>query len=341
MTNKELLTISLTEYGLPEDKASQIQQLYQPMLEKMVELEKEYNEIEALPMSIITAKKAKMLRQQYVKVRTAVAKIHKELKADTLKMARFIDAWKNAQLLASEGIEKALKDIETYYERIEQEKIDALQASRMLELQPFNLSFIHENLGRLDESIWKALLRGAQVKFEEKKAQEKQQKMDLYHDRLQKIIVYSEELHKQAISLNLDSPQLDYIFKIETTKFWRDQLTPESTDQKFQEIMEGLKNQTFDFRFNVDKLKEKEEKEKEKEKLAHLKCKVDEEYITPELCQPLLTDRGHLLQLYNELNALLEWKFDTEDYQAVYNSINNKLKECLDIITSFTGTKGA
>jgi len=219
MTNKELLTISPTEYGLTEDKASQIQQLYQPMLEKMVELEKEYNEIMALPMSVISAKKAKDLGKEFAAIRIAVAKIHKEMKAETLRLGRFMDAWKNAQLLASEGKEKALKEKATYYERMEQEKIDTLQAYRALELQPFNLSTIPDNLGRLEESIWKVLLRGAQIEFEEKKvqeeenriAQEKQQKMDLYHDRLQRIIAYDEK-NKQA-SIPLGHPKYDYIFK--------------------------------------------------------------------------------------------------------------------------------
>ena len=61
--------INPADFGIEESKAKQIQEQFQPMLDKMVELEKEANEVFKMPISKASAK-AKEVRLKYVKVRT-------------------------------------------------------------------------------------------------------------------------------------------------------------------------------------------------------------------------------------------------------------------------------
>src|SRR3972149_1405125 len=120
-----LVKIDPKEFGLQETKAKEIAAQFQPMLDKMVELENEYNKVVSLPIEeASTATLAKIVRLKYVKVRTGTSEIHKVQKNFYLMAGRFIDGWKNAQLFASQGIEEKLLAIEEYAERKkEQERI--------------------------------------------------------------------------------------------------------------------------------------------------------------------------------------------------------------------------
>ena len=123
----ELVVLKAADYGLEETKAQEIQATFMPMLEKMTELEKEYNLIIQKDINEELCTEAKTLRLKYVKVRTGTADIHRKLKDFYLKGGRFVDGWKNAQIMASEGMESRLKEIENHYENIEKERITKLQ----------------------------------------------------------------------------------------------------------------------------------------------------------------------------------------------------------------------
>lgn len=77
----DLITINPEEFGLDKTEAQQVRSVFVPMLEKMEELENEYNEIIKLTPTIDNCKKAKELRLKLVKVRTGTAEIHKKAKS--------------------------------------------------------------------------------------------------------------------------------------------------------------------------------------------------------------------------------------------------------------------
>lgn len=171
----EIVKIDPKEFGMEETKAADISAQFKPMLDKMVELETEYNEVIKLPRSDPkTAATAKALRLKYVKVRTGTADIHKEQKAFYLSAGRFIDGWKNAQLFASEGIEKSLEEIERYAENLEKERIAKLQEERTVLLAPYQVENLgHLNLGVMDEQVFNNFLEGTKVSFERKQEAER------------------------------------------------------------------------------------------------------------------------------------------------------------------------
>jgi len=176
----EIVKINPADYGLEESKAREIEALFTPMLAKMTELEKEYNDVIALKITPETALKAKELRLKYVKVRTGTAEIHKGAKAFYLAGGRFVDGWKNAQLFASEGIEAKLMDIEKHQENQEKERIQKLHDSRLALLRPYIEDDIMAaaGIGRMDEDVWKNYLLGVKVAFEQRKEAERKAEED-------------------------------------------------------------------------------------------------------------------------------------------------------------------
>lgn len=166
------LTVNPKDFGLEETKAADISAQFKPMLDKMVELEAEYNQVIGLPVDEAAAP-AKTLRLKYVKVRTGTEKIHKEQKAFYLLAGRFVDGWKNAQLFASEGIEKKLQEIEDYAANKEKERKAALQAERAELLAPYEVDGSTLDLGSMTEQVWDNFLTGSRTNYEARKEAER------------------------------------------------------------------------------------------------------------------------------------------------------------------------
>lgn len=205
-TTTELISVDPRQFGLEESKAADIAAQFKPMLDKMVELEAEYNQVIALPIEEKeTAIKAKNLRLKYVKVRTGTEKIHKDQKAFYLSAGRFVDGWKNTQLFASQGIEKKLEEIEKYADIKEKERIAALQSERELILAPYgveNLSSLA--LGTMTDEVFSNFLLGTKTAYETRKEAERiaeEQRLaaiEAEKKRQEEIRIENERLKKEA-----------------------------------------------------------------------------------------------------------------------------------------------
>lgn len=179
------IKIDSKEYNLPEEIASNISNQFKPMLDKMVELEKDFNEIIKLPIEEEeTQIKAKELRMRYVKIRTGTSEIHKQQKAFYLSGGRFVDGWKNAQLFASQGKEEKLEEIEKYAENIAKKKFEELYNQRAELIKPYVDELVSE-LGYMDEDVFQAYLTVKKKAYEEKK--EEQKKIQEEQEKLKRI----------------------------------------------------------------------------------------------------------------------------------------------------------
>lgn len=181
----KLVKVDNKEYGVEETKALEIQGIFKPMIDKMVELEAQYNALLKLPINEDTAKKARVLRLEYVKTKTGTAQIHKKLKNPYLKMGQFLDNWKSTQKTASEGMEQKCLTIEKHFENIEIERIEKLQESRASELEQYEVATIPQNLGEMKDDVWSSFLTGSRVNFEEKKEAERLEAERLERERLE------------------------------------------------------------------------------------------------------------------------------------------------------------
>lgn len=175
MSTQEIVKIDPKEFGIEDSKASDIAAQFQPMLDKMVELENEYNEVVNLPIEEpSTAKKAREVRLKYMKVRTGTLEIHKTQKAFYLAGGRFVDGWKNAQEFASLGKEQELEKIEKYAANLEKQRIANLQAARQEQLVPYEVENIETlNLGTMADNVWENFLAGSITNYNAKKEAER------------------------------------------------------------------------------------------------------------------------------------------------------------------------
>lgn len=176
-TKLAVVTVDATLYGLAEVTANEIAAKFTPVIEKMAEYETEFQEVMQLDINDpTTAKKAAELRRKYVKVRTATGHLHKQEKESSLKIGKYLDAWKNAQAEAGERIETALENIEKHAERVEKERIAAIQKEREEMLAPYGVPNAERmELARMEDNVWRSFLTGCKIEFEEKEAQAKKE----------------------------------------------------------------------------------------------------------------------------------------------------------------------
>lgn len=202
--NIEIITINPQEFGLEKTEAQKIEEVFTPMLTKMVELEKEYNLIIGLPLEPETLKKARELRLKYVKVRSGTAEIHKTAKAYYLAGGRFVDAWKNAQNFSAIGKEEELEKIEKHFELIEQAKKEKLNEERQKQLAQYVSDVTLYNLKEMSDTGFSELLSSSKVAYEsriesERKAEEERLRLEEEAKKEQeRIRLENEELKIQA-----------------------------------------------------------------------------------------------------------------------------------------------
>lgn len=238
--SKEIVKVDPAYYGIEESKAADIAAQFKPMLDKMVELETEYNGIIALPVDdIITSRKAKELRLKYVKVRTGTAAIHQQQKAFYLSAGRFIDGWKNAQVFASQGIEEKLQSIENYFENQEKERIASLQADRSAMVSAYGIDGSLMNFGTMQDEVWDNYLMGARLAYEAKKAAEAKAEAD----RVQKEKEETEERERvrlENVRLQAENEAKEKALKEQREKAEKERLAQEALRKMEQEKADAL-----------------------------------------------------------------------------------------------------
>ena len=196
--SNQIIKIDHNDYEVEETKAKEVTSMFLPMLQKMEDLESEFNKVVKLEISKDSCKAAKELRLKYVKVRTGTAEIHKKLKAESLKVGRFLDGFKNAQIMASSGIEGKLSNIEKHFERIEEQRIEALRVVRENELSDYEVAVMPSNLGAMEQSVYDAFLIGTRANFKAVREAEKQAELERIEAEKKAIQKAKEEAEEQA-----------------------------------------------------------------------------------------------------------------------------------------------
>ena len=297
----ELLKINPQDFGLTDETALNISQQFQPMLNKMVELEQEYNEIVQLPIEDKeTSKKAKELRLKYVKLRTATADIHKQQKAFYLNGGRFVDGWKNAQIFASQGKEENLESIEKYFENIEKERIANIHNERVAIISKY-MEVGNVQFGSMDEDVWIAYLSAKKQSYEqlmeaqlEAERQKKIKEQEELKER-ERIRIENEKLRLEAEAIRQEAEnerlrQMDILRKQEIEK------------RKLQNELDKIKE--AEAKAEEERiLKEKEEKKKA-DKLAKAPIKKQMNVWVDSFSLPAIL-------LDNDKKTLIEQKFES------------------------------
>lgn len=176
MTTLEIITVNPNEYGIEENKASELfGNLPQIKAEREI-LSQQYDEVVRLDIEdAATSKKARELRLKIRDNRTKGIDVwHKTTKDFFLKGGQFVDAIKRQEVAVNERMEKNLEGIEKHLENIEKDRKAKLNAERISELEPYNAFLpIGFNFGELTDDEYKKVFNGAKLQFEHKQAEEK------------------------------------------------------------------------------------------------------------------------------------------------------------------------
>jgi trichohyalin len=172
--NTEIVKVDPQEFKVTDETAKQVKEQFLPMLEAMENLEEDFNSVMNLPPDDPkTSIEAKKLRLEYMRIRTGTQKIHKAQKQFYLNGGRFVDAWKNAQVFASQGKEDKLKEIENYAELQEKKRLDELREKREKEMSKYMEEF-HTDLATMEEDVYKAYKQAKKQAYEDRIAAEKE-----------------------------------------------------------------------------------------------------------------------------------------------------------------------
>lgn len=155
--------------GLSPSKADQLKAIYYPMIEAVQGFEKSVNELMSEEHSEEKARKAKVLRLDIAKMRIKADKARKELKQQSLLEGRAIDGTCNTFKNAVVPMEEALKEVENYEERQEQERVQNLQAEREAELVKCGVKVeAHHKaiFGNMSQDAWDNFINGAKLNRE-------------------------------------------------------------------------------------------------------------------------------------------------------------------------------
>lgn len=317
------LQINAADYGLEENKAKQISDMFKPMLDKMTELEVQYNEVIKRPMELETIQMAHDLRLAYVKVRTGTAAIHKELKAFYLQGGRFVDGWKNAQIMASQGIEDKLKSIEDHFVNIENVRIEKLQEERAIKLHEFDVEFIPDQLGEMDSSVWTNYISGVKLNYEAQKAAEKKAE----EDRIAKKKAEAAEhkrINLENIRLNKEAEEREKSEQIRIKKEQAEQKTREEREQKEKAARE--KKEADDLaRHEAELKKERDAKAKIEAELkakAEAEQKASEEEKAKVQAELNMGDEAKVRALSIDLDHLkVKYAFKSQKNKKMYSDV--------------------
>lgn len=278
MENK-LIVINAQEFGLEKTEAQKIEAVFTPMLEKMVELEKEYNEVVALEISDEAVKKARELRLKYVKVRTGTEKIHEIAKAYYLAGGRFVDAWKNAQKFSAIGKETELEKIEKHFELIEEERKNKTNAERVERLSKFIPDTSIYNVKEMSDEAFAKLLETSEIAYISiKEAEERAEKERLEKEKAEK--VEQERIKKENETLKKEAEAREKALAKERAEQEK-KLEAERNKAKAEaEAREKAEKELKDKKEADEKSKREAEAKQEAEKLEKQKLAKEERYKT-------------------------------------------------------------
>lgn len=224
MTN-QIEVVKAEDFGLDVEKANQISQAFSGKIAEREILAQQYQEIIKLDIDDIeTVEKAHNLRRQLVKIRTGIANIHKVEKQFYLAAGKYVDAWKNKETLPVTMMEDKLKEIETYAERKEQERIDKQQSARMAKLKLF-VSDDYQLNPMLTNEEFEDLLAIKEKQYNDRIAAEaeikrqeelKQVKETTYRQRREELLLFGNPVYLE--SLTIETTEDEYLHLLDSAK---------------------------------------------------------------------------------------------------------------------------
>jgi len=319
MTDKKEIT-DLANITTPElaaieqSKASKILDTFSPMAKRVREFEDAYNEIisaSAFGCDRALVKQARELRLKIKDVRTATEKIRVSEKAECLRLGKAIDGVANIFKWAITDKEENLKEIESFFDRQEKERLQVLQKARAEALSPYIENASEMLLCQMEQDVWEAY-------FETKKT------------------IHAElvEATRIADALKLEQDKINEA-EAEAVRQENEKLKVEAAETKTKE--DAKQKELDDANKKIREQKAEAKAIEDKKEAAALKSKVEKEAaIQAELSK---NDAGKLQDLRNDLigaisrhSELGDHAFESDANQKIYDLIQTKVMEAVHLI---------
>jgi hypothetical protein len=302
----ELAIINPSDYGLEEAKGKELTKGLDTILKEREVLKNSYIDVIDLEITEENLATFKELRLMIVKNRTqGLDKWKKVNKAYFLAAGNFIQATYNKEVEENERMEEKLKEAENHFENLEKERIEKLQTSRALDLEPFEVENTdHLNLGIMSDEVWNNFYAGTKLGFENKKkeaeaaakAEKEAEKIEsLYNERIEKVLPLSE--YKDELNHKIDFRTVDEIefnSYVDSLRDIRNKKEKQAAEDKAErERLEKesklVAEKSEKERLEREKKEEKrlaiEAEEKEKQKAAEEKQKAEKKALEKELAE--------------------------------------------------------
>lgn len=155
-----------TEHKLPIATAASLWSAFGPHFRR-------FDEVKASAASVKpgSVKIARSIRLEVKGIRVAAEKTRKELKEDSLRTGKAIDAFNNILLLDLKPVEDALEEIEKAEERAEAARKEKLKTERIAALEPYTSTEFFD-LANMPEPEWQQLLATSQAAHENRLAEQ-------------------------------------------------------------------------------------------------------------------------------------------------------------------------
>lgn len=173
-----LIKIDPSDFGLEDKQVEGIEVAFESKLAEIQVMNGVYEGIINKGMSRDVAEEAGTARKKLVKIRTGIAKIHKTQKAFFLASGRYIDAWKNKETEPVTQMEEKLSDMENYYVKLEQDRIDKLHEKRHAEIELYIDEENLRNFGEMTDEDYGLYFKRAKKRYDDLKAIEEKEKKD-------------------------------------------------------------------------------------------------------------------------------------------------------------------
>lgn len=270
--NLDLMAKPIEEQNISDDKALMLRKAFDPMLNTLDSIEEEYQSIIKMEINTHTCKLARELRLRLVKVRTGTAGVHKEQKAEVLRLGRAIDGIKNVVEFAVVSKEDELEKIETYFERMVEQERELIRVERTQILAQFegvNPEFY--DLANMEPELFEKLVSD-QTELKEFRLM-KEQKAEADRKEAERIAIEQAEIdRKQRLADELERKLAEEKRAAEMKEIaLKNELLEKQAKEAQAKIEAERKEADEKIRLATEKL-EKTRKEAEKKRLDELKA---------------------------------------------------------------------
>ena len=293
---------------IDESKASQIKAVFEPMVKMLEGFESVYAEVMAKEISPEKCAEAKRLRLDISRVRIEADKVRKEQKEEYLRAGNAIQGVYNILKFAVTDKEEKLKEVETYYEKIEAEKVAKLAEERKAELAKYECNSEFVDLGKMTDEVWKNYLAGVKANYEAVKAAEAKAEADRIAkekaeaEERERIRLENEQLKKEAEKrekerlaeqkkLGAERVKQEQALRAEREKAEAEKRIQDEIIRKEREAREKLEREAREKEAERVRL-EKLEAEKKAEEAKKLELAPDKEKLVVVLSQIELAGKG-------------------------------------------------